>query len=60
VGARDASQVDGWVDAATLQFSAEDLGEIVGALGRIRAGSGLVEPAVASSVHAWHGAGVPA
>ena len=60
VGARDASQVDGWVDAATLQSSAEDLGEIVGALARIRAGSGLVEPAVVSSVHAWHGAGVPA
>jgi hypothetical protein len=35
-------------------------GEIVRALARIRAGSGLVEPAVVSSVHAWHGAGVPA
>jgi hypothetical protein len=38
VGARDAAQVDGWIDAATLQFSAEDLGEIVRALGRIGAG----------------------
>ena len=56
VGARDAAQVDGWVDAATLQFSAEDLGEIVRALGRIGAGSGLAEPAVVSSVRAWHGA----
>jgi aryl-alcohol dehydrogenase-like predicted oxidoreductase len=49
VGARDAVQVDGWVDAATLRFSAEDLGEIVSALGRLRVGSGLVEPAVISS-----------
>jgi aryl-alcohol dehydrogenase-like predicted oxidoreductase len=48
VGARNAAQVDGWVDAATLQFSAEDLGEIVRALGRLRVGSGLVEPAVIS------------
>jgi aryl-alcohol dehydrogenase-like predicted oxidoreductase len=46
VGARDASQVDGWVDAATLQLSAEDLGEIVRALETTRAGSGLVEPSV--------------
>jgi aryl-alcohol dehydrogenase-like predicted oxidoreductase len=46
VGARNAAQVDGWVDAATLQFSAEDLGEIVRALERIGAGSGLLEPAV--------------
>jgi aryl-alcohol dehydrogenase-like predicted oxidoreductase len=49
VGARNAAQVDGWMDAATLQFSAEDLGEIVRALGRIRAGSGLEEPAVVST-----------
>jgi aryl-alcohol dehydrogenase-like predicted oxidoreductase len=46
VGARDAAQVDGWVEAATLQFSAEDLGEIVRALQKIGAGSGLVEPSV--------------
>jgi aryl-alcohol dehydrogenase-like predicted oxidoreductase len=49
VGARDPAQVDGWVDAATLQFSAEDLGEIVRALTRIGAGSGLVEPSVFAS-----------
>jgi aryl-alcohol dehydrogenase-like predicted oxidoreductase len=49
VGARNPAQVDGWLDAATLQFSAEDLGEIVRALRRTRAGSGLVEPAVAST-----------
>ncbi len=46
VGARDAAQVDGWIGAATLQLSAEDLGEIVRALKSSRAGSGLVEPAV--------------
>jgi aryl-alcohol dehydrogenase-like predicted oxidoreductase len=46
VGARDAAQVDGWVEAATLQFSAEDLGEIVRALQKIGAGSGLIEPSV--------------
>jgi aryl-alcohol dehydrogenase-like predicted oxidoreductase len=48
VGARDPRQVDGWVDAATVHFSAEDLGEIAGALKTIRAGSGLVEPAIVS------------
>lgn len=58
VGARDAAQVDGWVDAASLHFSAEDLGEIVRALARIGAGSGLVEPAVASCARTWHGAGM--
>jgi aryl-alcohol dehydrogenase-like predicted oxidoreductase len=46
VGARDAAQVDGWIEASTLQFSAEDLGEIVRALENIGAGSGLVEPSV--------------
>jgi aryl-alcohol dehydrogenase-like predicted oxidoreductase len=60
VGARDAAQVDGWIDAATLRFSAEDLGEIVRALDRIGAGSGLVEPAVVPSPRAWHRAGMPA
>jgi aryl-alcohol dehydrogenase-like predicted oxidoreductase len=46
VGARDAAQVDGWIEAATLHFSAEDLGEIVNALTRTGAGFGLVEPSV--------------
>jgi aryl-alcohol dehydrogenase-like predicted oxidoreductase len=48
VGARSPEQVDGWVAGATIQFSAEDLGEIVAALGRIGVGSGLVEPAVSA------------
>ena len=55
VGARDAAQVDGWIDAATLRFSAEDLAEIAGAIGGLRVGSGLAEPA-APSLCAWHGA----
>ena len=46
VGARDARQVDGWIEAASLQFSAEDLGEIVRALEKTGAGSGPVEPSV--------------
>src|ERR1700686_4590650 len=45
VGARDPAQVEGWIEAATLRFSAEDLAEIIGAFGRIGAGSGLIEPA---------------
>ena len=57
VGARDRAQVDGWIDAAVLEFSAEDLGEIAGSLGMIRAGSGPVEPAV-PTVCALHGGGV--
>jgi aryl-alcohol dehydrogenase-like predicted oxidoreductase len=59
MGARDADQVDGWIDAATLRFSAEDLAEIVEAIGRLRAGSGLAEPAV-PGVCAWHGARIRA
>src|SRR5580700_9080784 len=60
VGARDAAQVDGWIEAATIRFSAEDLGEIVRALNRIGAGSGLVEPAVVPSSRALHEAWMPA
>ena len=60
VGARDPAQVDGWIEAARLQFSAEDLAEIVGALGRIGAGSGLMEPAAVSPMCARHGAGTQA
>jgi aryl-alcohol dehydrogenase-like predicted oxidoreductase len=56
VGARDPAQVNGWVDAATLQFSAEDLGEIVRALARTGSGSGLVEPAAVSGICKYHGA----
>ncbi|HVB53319.1 MAG TPA: aldo/keto reductase [Candidatus Acidoferrales bacterium] len=44
VGARDAAQVDGWIEAGSLQLTAEDLAEITVALGRTEAGSGPVGP----------------
>jgi aryl-alcohol dehydrogenase-like predicted oxidoreductase len=44
VGARDAQQVDGWIGAATLRLTADDLAEITAALRRTGAGSGPVEP----------------
>jgi aryl-alcohol dehydrogenase-like predicted oxidoreductase len=44
VGARDAAQVDGWVGAATLQLSDDDLHEITAALQHTGAGSGPVQP----------------
>ncbi|HJS90478.1 MAG TPA: aldo/keto reductase [Steroidobacteraceae bacterium] len=40
VGARAASQVDGWMDAATLELTQEDLQEIAAAIERTGAGSG--------------------
>jgi len=40
VGARSPAQVDGWIQAATLQLSQEDLGEIAAAIGKTDAGSG--------------------
>jgi aryl-alcohol dehydrogenase-like predicted oxidoreductase len=44
VGARDAAQVDGWIDAGSLELTDEDLAEIREALRRTEAGSGPVEP----------------
>ncbi|HXA28867.1 MAG TPA: aldo/keto reductase [Candidatus Angelobacter sp.] len=43
VGARDASQVDGWIAAGTLHLTRADLAEITEALRRTGAGSGPVE-----------------
>ena len=40
VGARSASQVDGWIDAATLELSRDDLREIATAIEGTGAGSG--------------------
>jgi aryl-alcohol dehydrogenase-like predicted oxidoreductase len=37
VGARSAEQVDGWIDAARLRLTAEDLAEISGAVAQIAA-----------------------
>ena len=44
VGARSPSQVDGWVDAATLALSSGDLDEIAAAIERIGVGSGPTRP----------------
>jgi len=44
VGARSSSQVDGWIDAATLILTAGDLDEIASAIERIGAGSGPTRP----------------
>ena len=45
VGARSARQVEGWIGAATLELTGEDLDEIAGAAERTGAGSGPVRPA---------------
>lgn len=44
VGARSASQVDGWIGAATVTLTAEDLDEIALAIERTGAGSGPTRP----------------
>ena len=49
VGARSASQVDGWIGAATLTLSAGDLDEIAAAIERTGVGSGPTRPAAATS-----------
>ena len=44
VGARDAGQVDGWIDAATLHLRQADLDEIAKTIERTGAGSGPALP----------------
>ncbi len=44
VGARTPAQVDGWIQAAALQLTHDDLAEIASAIGRTRAGAGPSEP----------------
>jgi aryl-alcohol dehydrogenase-like predicted oxidoreductase len=44
VGARSPEQVDGWIGAAGLTLSGEDLDEIAGAIARTGAGSGPKHP----------------
>jgi len=44
VGARSSSQVDGWIDAATLTLTAGDLDEIASAIERLGVGSGPTRP----------------
>ncbi len=45
VGARSAAQVDGWIGAAALRLTAEDLDQIAAAVERTHAGSGPARPA---------------
>jgi len=44
VGARSATQVDGWIGAASLELTATDLDEIAAAIKRTGAGTGPVRP----------------
>ncbi len=44
VGARTPAQVDGWIQAATLQLTQEDLAEIAAAINKTQAGSGPSQP----------------
>jgi aryl-alcohol dehydrogenase-like predicted oxidoreductase len=44
VGARDAAQVDGWLDAGTLELTDSDLAEIATAIEKSGAGSGPTMP----------------
>jgi aryl-alcohol dehydrogenase-like predicted oxidoreductase len=44
VGARTPAQVDGWIQAATLQLTDQDLAEIASAIKRTQAGGGPSQP----------------
>ena len=44
VGARTPAQVDGWIHAAALQLTQDDLAEISAAIGKTKAGSGPSQP----------------
>ena len=52
VGARTPAQVDGWIQAATLQLTPEDLSEIAAAISKTGAGAGPSQPekSAASSI----------
>jgi aryl-alcohol dehydrogenase-like predicted oxidoreductase len=55
VGARSADQVDGWIGAATLTLTAEDLDDIALAIEGTNAGSGPTRPASVRSPRAESG-----
>jgi aryl-alcohol dehydrogenase-like predicted oxidoreductase len=44
VGARDASQVDGWIGAASVTLTDCDLDELAAAIARTGAGDGPASP----------------
>ncbi|MBE0532908.1 MAG: aldo/keto reductase [Rhodospirillales bacterium] len=46
VGARSPAQVDGWLDAATLELTAKDMADVAAALKTTGAGAGPLAPAV--------------
>lgn len=46
VGARTPAQVDGWIQAAHLQLSNEDIGEIRSAIENSKAGTGPAQPPI--------------
>ncbi|MGH9679919.1 MAG: aldo/keto reductase [Candidatus Acidiferrales bacterium] len=50
VGARTPEQVDGWIQAATLQLTPADLEEIASAITRTGAGAGPARPSRATSM----------
>jgi len=45
VGARTPAQVDGWIQAANLELTKDDLAEIAAAITKTEAGSGPTQPA---------------
>jgi hypothetical protein len=44
VGSRSPSQVDGWIDAATLTLNPNDLDEIAASIEKLGVGSGPTRP----------------
>ena len=59
VGARSAEQVDGWIDAATLALTAEDLDEIALAIETTGAGTGPTRPAMVRSANSREESSAP-
>jgi aryl-alcohol dehydrogenase-like predicted oxidoreductase len=55
VGARSPEQVDGWIGAASLDLSDEDLDNIATAIHRTKAGTGPWSPAAAAGASASSG-----
>jgi aryl-alcohol dehydrogenase-like predicted oxidoreductase len=49
VGARTPAQVDGWIQAASLELSAVDLQAIASAVERTKAGAGPYQPTRAAA-----------
>ena len=53
VGARSPAQVEGWLAAATLELTPEDMDEIARAIDWTGAGAGPVRPAALDSSRIW-------